>query len=149
MVKTEETASGSRDITKYSYDHNGNLIYQAIESLKPINPEDKPGFSVFVIGQAENEMSRRVAIYAYDTRNQLVSAKTGGSTAEYVYNGAGQRVQKTVNGETTAYVYEGDRVVLELDRYGNQQARNAMASTCWPEPPAARSTTTSTTVTPT
>ena len=113
-----------KDTTLYTYDHNGNMTYLAEETTKQATPGLNPTFGVIIIGQTESEMSRRVAHYTYDSFNQMVSARTGGTSVQYAYNGEGLRVQKTLDGETTLYVYENDKVVLELTPDGVQQARN-------------------------
>jgi len=103
MSLIKEASDGVKDITRYTYNHNGNMTYQAEETIKLATPGLKPSFRLIIIGQTENEMSRRVAHYTYNAFNQLVSAKTGGTTAQYAYNGEGLRVQKAINGETTLY----------------------------------------------
>ncbi len=124
LTTTLQTPTGSREISKYVYDNNGNTLQKTKETTKKADPLEKPSFSMFIIGQTDNEFSRSMVINEYNSFNQLVTTKTGAQIANYVYKGEGRRVQKSINGQATNYLYEYDKVVLETDGKGKQTARN-------------------------
>jgi RHS repeat-associated protein len=89
--------------------------------------EDVTTGNVETIGLAELrvESSGGSAVYVYDKLNQLVGVNNGYDIG-MAYNGEGLRVGKVVTNSTddknSRYLYERDKVVLELDGYGNQEA---------------------------
>jgi RHS repeat-associated protein len=56
--------------------------------------------------------------YSYDTENHLLSATSGGVTANYVYDPNGRQAQKTVSGTATRFIYDGLRLIATYDGSG-------------------------------
>ncbi len=96
-------------VTEYTYDNNGN-------QLKSIVNTYAAGAVVSTVATADN---------TYDPFNQLIRTITEDGTAvNNEYNAEGYRTAKEVDGEKTYYLYEGNKVILELDKEGEQIARN-------------------------
>jgi len=125
MTGTVTEENGTTERVKYNYDNNGNLVYKAKLTTKPVDITKQGSFAISVSGISGTE---EISIYEYDELNQLIKTTSGGKTISYEYNGLGLRVEKTVNTQTTKYLYEGDKVVLELDGQGNQTARNVQGT---------------------
>jgi YD repeat-containing protein len=64
------------DGVEYSWDNNGNLIYDGVNT------------------------------YAYDTANRLTAFSNQQSAVSYAYNGLGDRLRETVNGQTTTFTMD-------------------------------------------
>ncbi|USG64639.1 hypothetical protein NDK47_21220 [Brevibacillus ruminantium] len=64
--------------------------------------------------------------YSFDERNRLRSAsnETTGATASYTYHPDGLRASRTAGGKETRYVYLNGKVIEELDKNNQLQARN-------------------------
>ncbi|USG64649.1 hypothetical protein NDK47_21275 [Brevibacillus ruminantium] len=64
--------------------------------------------------------------YSFDERNRLRSAsnETTGATASYTYHPDGLRATRTAGGKETRYVYLNGKVIEELDKNNQLQARN-------------------------
>jgi len=126
---SEFSDEDERESTVFKYDNNGNQLYSMKESLKKSSESETPKFGMFISGQDAytehaEELFRSETINRYNELNQLVETTTGPSTIKNNYNGEGLRVSKTVNNKETNYVYVYDKVILELDAYGNETARN-------------------------
>ncbi|NLH01616.1 MAG: RHS repeat-associated core domain-containing protein, partial [Clostridiales bacterium] len=95
----------STETTNYNYDHNGNLISKATETVSAGTGNISSSLSQGVAG---SELSR------YNGFNQLMETNADGVKASYAYAPSGPRISKTVGGTQTSFVLDGDNVVLEL-----------------------------------
>ena len=75
-----------------------------------------------------NKNGNEIAVYEYDTFNQMIQSSINNSMTRNKYNGEGLRVEKEVNGEITRYLYEGDRVILEVNGDNQLAARNTIGT---------------------
>ncbi|MCX8132306.1 MAG: hypothetical protein N3I35_19705, partial [Clostridia bacterium] len=107
---------GISEITRYNYDDNGNQIYKAVETEKPIAEGEIEDYTAVVAGEGGNT---DITISTYNGFNQLTGTTIGDKTVEYGYNGDGLRTSKAVNGAAITHVWDGDQIVLELDGAGN------------------------------
>jgi RHS repeat-associated protein len=57
--------------------------------------------------------------YAWNERNQVVTATTAGNSLAFIYDALGRRVGQTRNGVATGYVFDGLNVVQEQTSSGN------------------------------
>ena len=122
LLRTDKSLPGGiTESTVYSYDNNGNMIYTAEETRKPVVSGGQPTLTGYIEGETSES---KVVFYQYDGLNQLIYSSTGDKIAAYSYNGEGLRVAKKVNGETTRYLYEYDKIVLEVNGSGVQISKN-------------------------
>ncbi len=137
-------------IIEYTYDNNGNLLYQETNSTEaaaetrsdPWEPEPgQPvsGAAVFLVIPASAATESAISLpdlagavsgcavtgsaitYRYDNFNRLISYENGSITAQYAYDGEDYRIRKTVS----------DAAGTKETRYfyeGNQVAYEADAS---------------------
>jgi len=97
------------DVTDYTYDHSGNQL----TTTRTTYTDGVAGTPVMVQSNT------------YDVWNQLVRTETeNGTVVENAYNGEGRRVIKSVNGAATYYLYEYDKVILEINVFGDVTGRN-------------------------
>ncbi len=75
--------------TTYSYDDNGNLIWDGAVS------------------------------YGYSPENHLIAVTTPGASISYSYDPLDRLASRTVDGQTTRFLYSGAEVIAEYDQAGN------------------------------
>jgi len=56
--------------------------------------------------------------YGYDSKNRLLNAADGTSTATFTYDGRNRQVSRTINGTTTYFVYDEWDLIAEYDAAG-------------------------------
>lgn len=130
QTETRAFATDATVKTFYTYDAVGNMISQ---SKTTIQPAAIGGQAMFVLkkGIAYEDL---VTVFTYDAFNQLKSSDNGVHKTTYGYNGFGLRTEKSVkthgNDATTVtkYLYEGDKIILELDGFGNKLAKNVFGT---------------------
>ncbi|MFZ5353381.1 MAG: RHS repeat-associated core domain-containing protein, partial [Bacillota bacterium] len=120
LLLETKTEGEIKKVTKYTYDNNGNQIFKAVETIKPVNSQDVANHTVSVSGQGGNNI---VEINEYDGFNQLIKSTTGSMTIVYTYKSDGLRASKSVNGNTTVHIWDGDQIALELDEAGNEKGK--------------------------
>ena len=115
------------DHSKLHRKYNENQLYKLKSQLAEATGEE-PEFGMFISGQGATEHAQDLfestTVNVYNEFNQLIETTVGTSKVENTYNGEGLRVKKTVNGVETNYVYIYDKIMLELDQYGKEVARN-------------------------
>lgn len=100
----------------YTYDNNGNQLAE-IRTVYLYATNISPPTILTTTKSTTNN--------TYDVFNQLIQTVTSDNNIiKNTYNGLGNRVGKEVAGKKTSYLYEGDKVILELDSLGVQQAKN-------------------------
>ena len=113
-LNSETKVNGNiTEITRYTYDYNGNQIYKGLETIKPAVSGEVEIITAAVLG--ENVDDGGITLNEYDGFNQLKKVTTGNTVAEYTYNPDGLRISKTVNGVTTKHIWDGDQIALDLD----------------------------------
>ena len=100
------------EITRYSYDDNGNMIYKGKEVIKPAAANESEQYQLYITG---NNPGKDACFYEYDGFNQLIQAVEGDKTIRYIYNGDGLRISKSVNNVITNYILDGANVIAELN----------------------------------
>lgn len=118
-MSTTSEGNGAKETVAYSYDNNGNMVYNGKKSIKAADGGQEGKYTVSISGQGEGEGA---SFYGYDELNRLTSTTSGSKITKYRYNGDGLRVEKDANGSVTRYLYEEDKVVLETDADGNETA---------------------------
>ncbi|KAB3527350.1 RHS repeat protein, partial [Alkaliphilus serpentinus] len=104
-LKVERKIAGDiTEITRYSYDHNGNQIYKGTEVIKP-DMGETPSVNILVAGVDGG--SSIVTFNQYNGFNQLIKTIVGDKTINYSYNGKGLRSSKEVNGAATIHIWDG------------------------------------------
>lgn len=113
LITEIKVAGDVTEITRYSYDYNGNQIYKGTETLKPIAQGGTETFALYISG--EDAGSEIATFNEYDGLNQLISTTIGEKSIDYAYNADGLRIGKVVNGNKTKHVWSGNQIVMELD----------------------------------
>ena len=114
----------------YSYNEQDRLYNVVVDNngSTTVNIDftyDSNGNQLSVSEYVYASMTTSLTCNTYDELNRLVQTVTpDNTTIANEYNGEGLRVSKSVNGQMTRYLYEYDKVVLETDSAGNEQARN-------------------------
>ncbi len=121
LTGTQTTVGAITEKVQYEYDNNGNTLVKVKETIRPADSGLYPDYR---LNRAGMTTTKEVTFMKYDVWNQMVKTIEGDKTVLYRYNGEGYRAEKSVNDEITRYLYEADKVVLEVDRQGNETARN-------------------------
>ncbi|MCZ8518602.1 MULTISPECIES: S8 family serine peptidase [Paenibacillus] len=135
LTTTEVSSSGQKNIVKFTWDFNGNMIGRMLEQHKKIDPLHpvQSSFGMFIMGQPLTnpkiaDIVKGTASYEYDVWNQMSKSSAGEHIVTYEYNAEGYRVEKVDNGVATKFVYDQAKVILELDEQGKQTARNVQGN---------------------
>ncbi len=126
LLSTETiTASTGNSLKKvYSYDNNGNMVYNTTEEA--IVYEDSKTISIgfLKLGIETDTLSSKATLLTYDDFNHLIKAVAGTQTYSYTYNGENRQIAKTNGTNVIKYLYEGDRVILETNAAGTEIGRH-------------------------
>ena len=110
LLTSARVTGDTSEITRYSYDPNGNQIAKVTEVIQPEEPGVTESFTVSVSGL--DEESAGISFYQYDGFNRLIGVTSGDMTAAYTYNGDGLRTSKMVNDITVSHVWDGAQIAL-------------------------------------
>jgi len=115
LLTQTKTIGTIQEITRFSYDDNGNQIYTEKEIVTPDDAQQVFGLAISTAGEATSDDT---TINVYNGFNQLIKAVVGGTVAEYSYNADGLRTSKYINGVIVNHMWDGQEIALELNSTG-------------------------------
>jgi len=122
-----ETKTGTKtDVTKYSYDRNGNQLSKTGYTLGDAGETGSVG--IYLLGVYAEEHDFTAELSNYDLFNRLVKTENASGIFVYQYKPNGFRHSKAVNGDTVTHIWDGNSIVLDLnqsDAVKNKYVRGA------------------------